>query len=167
MTDNLSDKAIYFLDQVVQAVFQRHGLAQQYGPADRYGVIEWAANMTNLTPFEGRSLDLGGIAVDVAIAAWHPDDLREEFAAETQVTLGVRSQRFFTRWHFAPAKLPNLQDHAQCEHALSEAVEQVYSSKRTLSAIQSVLSPENAPSDMTVLPVLGSTVPHGTATSAP
>jgi hypothetical protein len=35
MTDNLSDKAIYFLDQAVQVVFQRYGLAKQYGPADR------------------------------------------------------------------------------------------------------------------------------------
>jgi hypothetical protein len=97
MTDNLSDKAIYFLDQAVQVVFQRYGLAKQYGPADRKDVIEWAANMTSLTPFEGRSLDLRGIAVDVAIAAWHPDDLREEFTAETQVTLRVRSQSFFKR----------------------------------------------------------------------
>jgi hypothetical protein len=71
---------------------------------------------------------------------------------------------FSSARHFAPATLPNLQDQAQCELALSEAVEQVYSSKRTLSAIQSVLSPENAPSDMTVLPVLGNTVPHSTST---
>jgi hypothetical protein len=167
MTEDLSEKAVYLLDQVAQAVFHRYKLAQQYGyklaqqygPADRYGVVEWAANVPDLTPFQDLS-DVSGVTLDVALGAWHPADLDDEFAATAQVTLGARSGRYFTRWHFTPVTLLNLENHADCERALSTAISEVYTSKRTLSAIQSVMSPEDAPSDMTVLPV-----PEGSVSS--
>jgi hypothetical protein len=152
MTEDLSEKAVYLVDKAAQAVFRRYGLTQQYGPADRYCVVEWAATVPDLTPFK-EFIDVSGVTLDVALAAWHPAELGEEFAATAQVTLGARSDRYFTRWHFTPVTLSNLEDHADCEKVLGDAVGDVYLSKRTLSAIQSVMSPGDAPSDMVVLPI--------------
>jgi hypothetical protein len=152
MTEDLSEKAVYLLDQSARAVFRRYGLVQQYGPADRYGVVEWAANLPDLTPFK-EFIDVTGVTLDVALAAWHPTELDEEFAAAAQVTLGARSDKYLTRWQFAPVTLSNLRDLADCEQRLGDAVGDIYSSKRTLLAIQSVVSPGDAPSDMTVLPM--------------
>ena len=152
MSEDLSERAIYLLDQAVQPVFRQYGLTQLYGPADRYGVIEWAANVPDLTAFKG-FIDTSGVTLDISLAAWHPADFHEEFAANAQVTLGARSGRYFTRWHFTPVILSNLADRADCEQVLYDAVNEVYTSQRTLSAIQSVVSPDDAPSDMAVLPI--------------
>ena len=162
MTEELAEKAIYLLDQAVRDVFSRYRLLLQYGPADRYGVIEWAAQVKNFkSAYVGTSsIDLSGVILDVALAAWHPADFPEDLAACAQVTVGARSEKFFTRWRFEPVTLPNLEDQADCEQALGSAVEEIYSSKRTLSAVQSVLSPDDAPSDMQVLPVFESTASH-------
>jgi hypothetical protein len=164
MTEDLSEKAIYLLDQSISAVFRRYELVQQYGPVDRYGVVEWAANVPDLSPFT-KFIDVSGVTLDVAFAVWHSPEIGEELIAIAQLTLGARSDRYLTRWHFAPVTLPTLQDSAACERILGEAVDEFYESKRTLSAIQSVVSPEDAPSDMTVLPVFEGSVSEAQVSS--
>jgi hypothetical protein len=155
---------VALLDNSVRAVFENQGFNLQYGPADRYGIIEWGANVPHFEKYLPdlelitERVDITRIALNLALAAWRPDgDSYADTYAEAQITVGVRSDKFFTRWHFAPITLHNLEDSETSRDVLVREVTDAYTSKRTLAAIQSVVSPEDAPSGMTVHPVLEGT----------
>jgi hypothetical protein len=160
MTQNqhLSDKAVYLLDAAVGSVFTRLEMTKLYGPADRYGVIEWAATVDDIDSYLPRSLDAHGVVVVASIAAWPTDNASgpsdNEYSTVVQVTVAASSPSFLARWPFEPRTMPNLESENETAGALSAVVAESLASSRTSSAVRSVISPENAPSDMTVLPLM-------------
>ena len=150
----LSDKAIYLLDQSVRSVFDKFSLTPMYGPADRYGVIEWLANVPDFDRYVPSGLDTSDVHMDVAVAAWPDSENTEaEYSAAVQVTIAARTSRSLARWAFPSHTLPDLQSR-DTENRLIHALGDGLQSKRTRSAVLSVVSPENAPSDMTVIPLI-------------
>jgi hypothetical protein len=58
------------LDDAVRFTFDSLSLTPMYGPADRYGVIEWLANVPDFARFIPSGLDTSDADLDAAIAAW-------------------------------------------------------------------------------------------------
>lgn len=142
------------LDGPVRSAFESLGLTWMSGPADRYGVIEWLASVDDFARLVPGGLDTGYTKLNAAIAAWTDDeDTGANYDPIIQVTIAARTPRTLARWVFPPLTLPSLaknEAHVPLRDALRAALE----SDRTQKVVWSALSPENAPSDMKVLPLI-------------
>jgi hypothetical protein len=141
------------LDGPVRFTFENLGLTRMYGPTDRYGVIEWLANVPDFARFIPSGLDTSDADLDAAIAAWSDSEsAATDSEAVIQVGIAARTPKNLVRWDFPPLTLSDVasdQNGSRIRDALRAALE----SNRTYTAVWSVLNPENAPSDMKVLPL--------------
>jgi|GEM_PF-5561393 hypothetical protein len=156
-TQNPPERAIRLVEQLDGAVrftFESLSLNPMYGPADRYGVIEWHANVPDFARFIPSGLDTGDADLDAAIAAWsESENTATDYETVIQVTIAARTPKNLVRWAFPPLTLPDLQSD-ETGYRVRDALRAALESSRTYTAVWSVLSPENAPSDMEVLPLI-------------
>ena len=142
------------LDGAVRFTFESLSLTPMYGPTDRYGVIEWLANVPNFERFIPSGLDTSDADLDAAIAAWSDsENAATGSEAVIQVTIAARTPKNLVRWDFPPLTLSDLASD-ETGSRIRDALRAALESNRTYTAVWSVLSPENAPSDMEVLPLI-------------
>jgi hypothetical protein len=143
------------LNGAVRFTFESLSLTPMYGPTDRYGAIEWLANVPDFARFIPNSgIDTSEADVDAAIAAWSENDNpATNNGVVLQVTIAARTSENLVRWPFPPQALQSQLQSKETDYRVLEALREALESERTYSALRSVLSPENAPSDMTVLPL--------------
>lgn len=142
------------LDRPIRFAFESMGMTPMSGPADRYGVFEWVASVDDFARFIPSGLDTSDTKLNAAIAAWSEGETAATVYGPTiQVTIAARTRTTLARWAFAPRPLPGFAtDDAGGQ--LSDVLLGALQSDRTLAVIWSALSPENAPSDMQVLPLI-------------
>src|SRR6202453_5392399 len=109
-TQNPPERAIRLVEQLDGAVrftFESLSLNPMHGPADRYGVIEWHANVPDFARFIPSGLDTGDADLDAAIAAWFERE-NTETDSETviQETIAERQPKIMYIWSFPPLTLP-------------------------------------------------------------
>jgi hypothetical protein len=142
------------LDGAVRYSFETLSLTPMYGPADRYGVIEWLANVPDFARFIPSGLDTSDADLDAAIAAWSESEIAAtNYEAVIQVTIAARTPKNLVRWASPPLTLSDLPSD-ETGGRVRDALLAALTSSRTYTAVWSVLSPENAPSDMEVLPLI-------------
>jgi hypothetical protein len=143
------------LNGAVRFTFESLALTPMYGPTDRYGAIEWLANVPDFARFVPNSgVDASEADVDAAIAAWSENENpATNNGVVLQVTIAARSSKLLVRWPFPPQTLPSQLQSSETDHRVLEALREALESERTYSALRSVLSPESAPHDMNVLPL--------------
>ena len=147
------------LDDAVRFTFDSLSLTPMYGPADRYGVIEWLANVPDFARFIPSGLDTSDADLDAAIAAWSDsENAAAGSGAVIQVGIAARTSKNLVRWDFPPLTLSDVAS-AQNGSRIRDALRAALESNRTYTAVRSVLSPENAPSDMEVLPLIAEEPP--------